>query len=42
MKTILKLALALGFLTTVTACNTIDGFGKDVETAGEEIQDPGE
>lgn len=39
MKTIVKLAIALGFMSAVTACNTIDGVGKDVEVAGEEIQD---
>lgn len=39
MKTILKIAIALGFMSAVTACNTIDGVGKDVEVAGEEIQD---
>jgi predicted small secreted protein len=39
MKIFLKLALALGFFSTLAACNTIDGVGKDVESAGEEIQD---
>ena len=39
MKLFVKLALALGFISTVAACNTIEGVGKDVETAGEEIQD---
>ena len=39
MKFFVKLALALGFVGTLAACNTIDGVGKDVETAGEEIQD---
>ena len=39
MKIFLKLALALGFVGTLAACNTIDGVGKDVEVAGEEIQD---
>ena len=39
MKTIVKIAIALGFMSAVTACNTVDGVGKDVEVAGEEIQD---
>lgn len=39
MKQLLKWTLALGFFTTLTACNTLDGVGKDVEQAGEEIQD---
>ncbi len=39
MKTIFKIAIALGFMSAITACNTIEGVGKDVENAGEEIQD---
>ena len=39
MKLFAKVALALGFFGTLAACNTIDGVGKDVEQAGEEIQD---
>jgi entericidin A len=29
-------ALALGWLT---ACNTVEGFGKDVQEAGEKLED---
>lgn len=36
----LALLLMLGvFVLTLTACNTIKGAGKDMESAGESIQD---
>lgn len=40
----IKRILALGFLIAslaggLTACNTIEGAGKDIEKAGEEIQE---
>jgi predicted small secreted protein len=41
MKTSLKPALLLaiaGALLVVAGCNTANGFGKDVEKAGEKIQ----
>lgn len=39
MKTIFKLAIAIGFVTTIAACNTLEGAGKDIEEAGETVQD---
>lgn len=42
MKTIRPLVLALalaGAAFSLTACNTMKGVGKDVERAGEKIQD---
>jgi len=36
MKNLLIITL---LLTTLAACNTIEGLGKDVESAGEKIQD---
>ena len=39
MKKIISLmcVLAMGFM--LTACNTVQGFGKDVERGGEKVQD---
>ncbi len=37
-----KIALAIAAILsvlTLSACNTIDGAGKDIERAGEKIQD---
>ena len=39
MKNLMKIAAALGLVAVLTACNTIDGAGKDIEKAGETIQD---
>ena len=39
MKCMLTLALAALALTALTGCNTLQGFGRDVERAGEEIED---
>lgn len=36
-KKILAIVLAIS-LTTLTACNTVKGFGRDVERGGEAIQ----
>lgn len=36
---LLLIGLLTGFLGGLTACNTIEGAGRDVEKAGEEIQD---
>lgn len=38
-----KLAILAGLLMVfgVTACNTVEGFGRDVEETGEEIEDAG-
>jgi len=33
------LLLALSALTMLTACNTLEGAGKDIENAGEAIQE---
>ena len=39
MKNYLKIASMCLFALALTACNTIDGAGQDVEEAGETIQD---
>ena len=31
--------LGIAFLLLVTGCNTIEGAGKDIERAGEEVQE---
>jgi len=36
---VLMLIGSLGVLSTVTGCNTVAGAGKDVERAGEKVQD---
>jgi predicted small secreted protein len=36
---LLKVSLAFAVMYSVTACNTIEGIGKDVERAGEKVQD---
>lgn len=36
---ILVLVLMLGYMSTLTACNTFEGMGKDVERGGEHVQD---
>jgi predicted small secreted protein len=33
------LTLATGMLFTLTACNTVEGMGKDIQKAGERIED---
>ncbi len=38
-RTILALAAAIGIAGGISACNTIEGAGKDVEGAGEAVQD---
>lgn len=38
MKTFLKLAAALTFTFALSACNTIEGLGKDIEKAGDTIE----
>lgn len=37
MRTLALIALALSALA-ITACNTVEGLGKDVESAGTKIQ----
>ncbi len=39
MKTFVKLALAAAFFASVTACNTVRGVGKDIETAADKTED---
>jgi predicted small secreted protein len=39
MSTSLKLAAILFSVFAVSACNTVAGFGKDVERGGEKLQD---
>jgi len=31
--------MLLGMLGTIAGCNTMEGFGKDMERSGEKIQD---
>jgi predicted small secreted protein len=37
MKTTLKLAALFGAASLVAACNTMEGFGKDLQAAGQKI-----
>lgn len=39
MKNWLKIALACSLAFTITACNTVKGVGKDIQKAGEVIED---
>lgn len=39
LKKILASFMLLGFLASVTGCNTIAGAGKDIERGGEKVQD---
>ncbi|MGZ0656117.1 entericidin A/B family lipoprotein [Coraliomargarita sp. W4R53] len=39
MKKIFSILLALSALVAMTACNTVDGLGEDIEDAGESMQD---
>ena len=39
MKKLLSLLAALSVLIALTACNTVDGVGEDLEDAGESMQD---
>lgn len=36
---LLRLVGILGILLSVTACNTLEGAGEDVQKAGEKIED---
>jgi entericidin B len=38
MKRLIALAVAASFAMLTTACNTMQGVGKDVERGGEKIQ----
>ena len=41
MKTILSVIFALTTVGALTACNTVQGIGKDIEKGGEAIQRAG-
>ena len=41
MKTF-SIILASGFAMALAACNTVEGIGRDVEQAGESVQDAAE
>ena len=41
MKTSLKLALFAAIVLGLSACNTIRGIGKDVQKAGEVVEEAG-
>jgi entericidin A len=36
---LLALALLAGSLTTLTACHTVEGAGKDLQDAGQAVED---
>lgn len=38
-KKILTVMMVLGLGASVSACNTVDGAGQDIENAGESVQD---
>jgi len=38
MKKIISVASLLALMLGLTACNTMKGFGKDVETGGQKVQ----
>lgn len=39
MKKLLIIAMVLGALLSITACNTIHGMGKDVQAVGDGVGD---
>lgn len=39
IRKILVLVLMLDYMGSLTACNTFEGMGKDVESGGEHVQD---
>ena len=39
MKKLATVLLTLSFMLTLSACNTIEGVGKDVQKAGEKVED---
>lgn len=39
MKKFLIALMAISYVPFVTACNTVEGVGKDVEAGGEVVQD---
>lgn len=39
MKRLLMSSMLLSFAIALSACNTINGIGKDVQKAGEVVQD---
>jgi predicted small secreted protein len=39
MKTFIALILLAAFAGSMAACNTVEGFGKDTQKAGEKIED---
>ncbi len=38
MKKIVNGLLLIAFITGLAACNTVEGMGRDIERAGEKIQ----
>ncbi|MFC5472915.1 entericidin A/B family lipoprotein [Paraherbaspirillum soli] len=42
LKRVLAVAIMLGMFGTLTACNTVAGVGKDVQTGGEKVKDAAE
>jgi entericidin B len=39
LRKIMILILLLGYMGAMTACNTFEGAGKDVESGGQHVQD---
>jgi predicted small secreted protein len=37
-----KLCLAFGLVALLAACNTMEGFGRDVQSAGKNIEESAE
>ena len=42
MKNWMKIALACSLAFTLSACNTVKGVGKDIQKAGEVLEDAAE
>jgi len=42
MKKIIALTLLAASFLTLAGCNTVQGFGKDVQTVGEKVQNAGQ
>jgi entericidin B len=42
LKRLLALAMLAGFVVSLTACNTVEGAGKDVKATGQAIENAAE
>jgi entericidin B len=41
MRIFKSLLISLGLIATITACNTVEGVGKDIKSSGEAIEKAG-